>query len=190
MTARILVLPGTLEPGSPNRLLAFEIAKRLALTTAEVTVLDLEDYPLPVLDIETSDHELPPAALRLAERLLLQDALVLVAPEANGSLAPLPKNALDWAAHAARAVAPSPRSAVFRGLLVALASGLPGPDRSFAALDAWSPVFAALGADVLDEKAVPVMLSQAGEPVDPGADLDAFIAVLIDEVALRGRHQL
>lgn len=186
MSARILVLPGTLESASPDHALAFEAARLLARTSATVTVLGLADYALPILDVEADTAEDPPeAARRLALRLAAADALLLVSPDGNGSVPPLPKNAVDWVSRVGRVDGRPVQP--FRGLVVALASASPGRTGGFKALDAWRAVFVQLGAEVLGRQAT---VAGAAGMADAEELLEAFVADLADKTQMLGRHQL
>ncbi|KAB0682924.1 NADPH-dependent FMN reductase [Aureimonas leprariae] len=183
MSPRILVLPGTLESASPDHALAFEAARLLAGTSATVTLVGLADYPLPLIDV-ASGEDPPEAAVRLAGRIAASDALLLVSPDANGSVPPLLKNAVDWIARVRRAG--SRPIQPFRGLVVALASASPGRSGGFRALDGWRPIFRDLGAEVIGRQAT----------VDGAAGLEGayemlelFVADLADKAQALGRHR-
>lgn len=192
MSARILVLPGTLESRSPNHALAFEAARRLALTSATVTTLGLADYPLPLLDADAETGEPPAEAVRLAERIAGEDALLLVSPDANGCLPPLAKNAIDWASRVSRAKG-RPLDP-FRGLVVGLASASPGRLGGFKALDAWRVVFMSLGAEVMTRQATLAGGSQTFDErgrirdAQGAARLEAFVDDLVSRALALGRH--
>ncbi|WP_152047712.1 NADPH-dependent FMN reductase [Aureimonas psammosilenae] len=188
--SRILVLVATSKAGSPSGVLAFEIARRLAVDNADVAVVSLEDYPLPLLDTE-APAPVPLRAAKLCAHLTLQDALVLVSPPANGSLAPLAKNAVDWIAKAggdgAKAADP------FRGLVVAVAATTDGEEEAaHAALEAWNPVFAALGTlspqTPLAVDAARLRLSAETPDEELANALDGFARSIAARVANEGRR--
>ncbi len=54
MSAKILVIPGSLRTGSLNVKLAATIAAELAQAGAEITRVSLGDFPLPIYDGEFS----------------------------------------------------------------------------------------------------------------------------------------
>ena len=194
MSARILVLPGSARLTSPNRKLAAEAARLLALTNATVTLIDLGDYPLPIYDLDGEDlDDLPEHAMRLAERIADQDALLLVSPEVNASVSPLLKNALDWIGHV-RKLKGRPTQP-FRRLVVGLASASPSRLGDLRGLAALRLVCQALGAEVLTQQ---VTLSDSAngfdgngriqdEPVQMA--LDALLEQLHGHARALGRHQ-
>ena len=94
---KILAFAGSTRRDSLNRKL-IQVATAIAQAAgAEVTLLDLNDYPLPLYngDLEAKEG-VPVAALRLKEVFKAHDALMLASPEYNSSIPPLLKNTLDW----------------------------------------------------------------------------------------------
>lgn len=94
---RILAFAGSTRRDSLNRRL-IDVAASIARDAgAEVMLLDLNDYPLPLYngDLEAKEG-LPDAALRLKAVFKSHDALLIASPEYNSSVPPLLKNTLDW----------------------------------------------------------------------------------------------
>lgn len=94
MTARILVLVGSLRAGSYNKQLA-EAAVKYAPDGVDVDIFDnLADVAFYNEDIDR------PGAVADADRLRVEvqtaDALLLVTPEYNGTIPASLKNAIDW----------------------------------------------------------------------------------------------
>lgn len=94
---KILAFAGSTRRDSLNRQL-IEVAATFARQTgAEATLLDLNDYPLPLYNGDLEAREgVPEAALRLKAVFRSHDALMIASPEYNSSLPPLLKNTLDW----------------------------------------------------------------------------------------------
>lgn len=64
---------------------------------AEVTLIDIKDYNLPVMENRLKDMENPPAGLvEISEKLEGADGIVFVTPEYNNSYAGAFKNAVDY----------------------------------------------------------------------------------------------
>ena len=194
MSARILVIPGSIRLASYNRRLAQEAARLLALGNATVTLVDLADYPLPIYDGDSEEADGPPAlAVQLAERIAEQDGLLLVSPEYNASVSPLLKNALDWASRV-RKVRGKPLQP-FRHLVVGLASASPGRLGGLRGLVALRPICQALGAEVLTTQLAVHEAATAFDENGRLADerqrlaLDALLEQLIDHAQALGRHQ-
>lgn len=97
MTVKILAFAGSLRVNSYNRrLLPFAVAGAQA-AGAEVTLIELADYPLPLMDQNLEAREgLPENARRLKALFKQHAGLLLACPEYNGSITPLLKNAIDW----------------------------------------------------------------------------------------------
>lgn len=96
MTApiRVLGLSGSLRRQSLNTAL-LRAAAELAPAGVTVEIVDLAALPFYNQDIDGADA--PAAAIDLRARLKAADAVLLASPEYNYSIAPVLKNALDWA---------------------------------------------------------------------------------------------
>ncbi|MFH8786923.1 NADPH-dependent FMN reductase [Streptomyces roseoverticillatus] len=95
MSVRILALVGSLRAGSHNRQLA-EAAVKIAPAGTDVQLLEgLADVPFYNEDIDV-EGSVPEAAAELREAVARADALLLVAPEYNGTMPAVLKNAIDW----------------------------------------------------------------------------------------------
>jgi NAD(P)H-dependent FMN reductase len=117
-------MAGSTRRESYNRKLAAEAAKSLARLGADVTHVELSDYPMPLFnqDLEAAEG-LPPAATRLQDLMVEQDGLLLACPEYNSSLTPLLKNTIDWVS---RANGERRALAAFQGKAAALVSASSG----------------------------------------------------------------
>ncbi|MBL24443.1 MAG: NADPH-dependent FMN reductase [Rhodospirillaceae bacterium] len=122
---KILAFAGSLRDESLNKLLVRAAAKGAEGAGAEVTAIDLKDYPMPIYDgdIEAADG-LPENALKLKELFEAHDALLIASPEYNSSISPVLKNTLDWVSRPA-AEGETPLSA-YNGKVAALVAASPG----------------------------------------------------------------
>ncbi|MFP5410197.1 MAG: NADPH-dependent FMN reductase [Gammaproteobacteria bacterium] len=94
---KILAFAGSLRRDSWNRKLIHVAAEAARAAGAEVTLIELADYPLPLMDEDLEAREgLPANAQRLKALFKAHDALLIASPEYNSSLPPLLKNTLDW----------------------------------------------------------------------------------------------
>ncbi|HLU77737.1 MAG TPA: NAD(P)H-dependent oxidoreductase [Burkholderiales bacterium] len=95
--SRILAFAGSGSRPSLNRRL-LEVAVRAAEAAgAQVTVLDLADYPLPLYTGELEAREgLPANARKLKAIFVAHAGLLIASPEHNASVSALLKNTLDW----------------------------------------------------------------------------------------------
>ncbi|MDE2260506.1 MAG: NAD(P)H-dependent oxidoreductase, partial [Betaproteobacteria bacterium] len=98
MTApKILVFAGSARRDSLNKKLARVAADAARAGGAEVTLIDLDDYQMPIYHGDLEEQSgLPENARRLKQLFLEHDALMLVSPENNASVSALMKNTLDW----------------------------------------------------------------------------------------------
>ncbi|MCF3101645.1 NAD(P)H-dependent oxidoreductase [Streptomyces roseoverticillatus] len=95
MSVRILALVGSLRAGSHNRQLA-EAAVKIAPAGTDVQLYEgLAGIPFYNEDIDV-EGTVPAAAAELREAVARADALLLVAPEYNGTMPAVLKNAIDW----------------------------------------------------------------------------------------------
>lgn len=97
MKPRILAFAGSIRQGSFNRQVLDHAVDGARAAGAEVTLIDLRDYSLPLYngDLEIS-HGMPDSAVRLKELFKSHNGLLLACPEYNSSITPLLKNTLDW----------------------------------------------------------------------------------------------
>src|SRR5262249_30935848 len=94
---RILAISGSLREGSYNTALA-RAASELAPPGVEVELFDdLELVPPYHQDLDQPEVEMPAAVRHLREEIEAADALLFGAPEYNGSVPGVLKNAIDWA---------------------------------------------------------------------------------------------
>jgi NAD(P)H-dependent FMN reductase len=97
MTPKILAFAGSTRIGSFNRQALDHAVQGARDAGAEVTLIDLKNYSLPLYngDLELS-HSLPEAAVRLKALFKSHHGLLLACPEYNASITPVMKNTLDW----------------------------------------------------------------------------------------------
>ena len=85
-TPTILAFAGSLRKDSYNKKLVRIAAAGAEAAGAQVTVIDLVDYPLPVFneDLEAAEG-MPDAAQQLKDLFLAHQGLLIAAPEYNSS---------------------------------------------------------------------------------------------------------
>jgi chromate reductase, NAD(P)H dehydrogenase (quinone) len=114
---RIIAFAGSLRANSNNKKLARNMASGAEEAGAQVRVLDLSDYPLPVYDADIYDsvngdphalfdaggrigapHDvpMPEGLLRLKEHFRWADGWIVATPEYNRSIPGMLKNMVDW----------------------------------------------------------------------------------------------
>lgn len=121
---KILAFAGSTRKESFNKKLVSLAAKFAQEEGAEVTVVDLRDYPMPLYDgdLEESDGQ-PESANQLYKLFTAHDGLLLASPEYNSSISALLKNTIDWISRPREGEAPM---AAFTGKTAGLMSASPG----------------------------------------------------------------
>lgn len=150
--AKIIAFAGSARADSFNKKLVKIAAEGAQVAGADVTVIDLKDFPLPLYDgdCETSLGQ-PENAMKLRKILAGCDGLLISSPEYNGAISGVLKNLIDWLS---RPVQGEP--AVFRGKTVALMATSPGALGGLRGLGSLRVILNNLGALVLaDQVAVP-----------------------------------
>ena len=95
--AKILAFAGSVRRESFNRRLLPAAVDGARGAGAEVTHIELADYPLPLFDQDMEARDgLPANARKLKDLFKAHHGLLLACPEYNGSITPLMKNTLDW----------------------------------------------------------------------------------------------
>jgi NAD(P)H-dependent FMN reductase len=96
-TPKILAFAGSTREASWNKRLVRVAAEGARSTGAEVTVIDLRDFPMPLYDGDLEASEgLPEAARRLKALFMAHQGLLISSPEYNGGMSAVLKNAIDW----------------------------------------------------------------------------------------------
>jgi chromate reductase len=174
---RLMLMGGSLRPGSLNARLLRHLAEGLVARGHEVSVFTGEALRLPLYE-----EGLAPAApiQTLHEALGKAQGLVLVSPEYNAGIPGHLKNAVDWLS----TLKPSP----WTGLPVLLCAASPGALGGARGLITWRTTLANMGALAYPE-AITVphadqQLERNGAPTDPRTVasetriLDGFLALV------------
>lgn len=124
---KILAFSGSTREGSHNRKLIALGAEAVRAAGADVTVLDLRDYRLPVYDNDLENHGMPDNAQRLAELFSEHQGFLIASPEYNSGYSPLVKNTIDWVTRVKPgSVILTPFAEKFAGLMAASPGGFGG----------------------------------------------------------------
>jgi chromate reductase len=94
---QLLVFAGSTRQQSFNRRLAQATAALAREAGAQVTLLELSDFDIPMYNADLEAQGTPADVLRLKQILWEHPAWVICAPEYNGSYTALLKNTIDWA---------------------------------------------------------------------------------------------
>lgn len=121
--AKILVFAGSARRGSYNKKLVPIATGAAREAGAEVTAIDLRDYPAPLYDRDLEDESGIPENAAAVKRLMTEhDGFVLACPEYNSGITPLLKNVIDWASRPEQGTP----SRAFKGKTALLLSASPG----------------------------------------------------------------
>lgn len=145
---RILCFAGSTRAGSYNLSLARQAADFAGGAGAAVTLIDLDMFPMPIMneDLER-EHGIPANALAFKKLLSESDGFLITSPEYNGFVTPLLKNCMDWAS---RSETPDEKPlSAFRGKTAAILSASPGSLGGLRSLSALRTLLTNLGVLVL-----------------------------------------
>jgi chromate reductase, NAD(P)H dehydrogenase (quinone) len=154
-TPRILAFAGSLRQGSYNKRLLRIAAEGAHEAGAEVTVIDLADYPMPLYDGDLERNEGMPEKARAFKKLLTgHHGLLIASPEYNSGMTAALKNAIDWASR--RSDAEERPLAVFTGKVAAILGTSTGSYGAMRSLGHTRMVLTAVGVLVIpQQRAVP-----------------------------------
>ena len=121
---KILAFAGSGRKDSVNKKVVAVAAKGAEEAGAEVTIVHLEDFDMPIFteDLE-AEHGMPAAAQAFKELLMSHDGFLISSPEYNSSYSALFKNAIDWAS---RQTGDEKPMAAYRGKMAAIMAASPG----------------------------------------------------------------
>ena len=158
---RILALAGSLRAGSYNRRVLAVAADGARAAGADVTAVDLREFPLPVYDADLeSASGLPAAVLALKERFRAAEGLLVASPEYNSAISGTLKNAFDWVSRPAPGEKPLE---CFKGKVAALCAASTGALGGIRGLASVRLILGNLGVVLLPDQ---VALPKAAEAFD------------------------
>lgn len=138
---KIIIIPGSTRTGAFSVQLGVAIKQALEAKGCDVTLVDMTDYPLPLLNQDLEQASGPPQQAKdLATLVSRHHGVVLVNPEYNASLTPLMKNALDWMSRDMGDAKP------YQNRAFALASSSPGGLGGIRALSHARDILVSIGA--------------------------------------------
>lgn len=121
---KILAFSGSSRKASFNQRLVENAARAAESAGADVTLINLGDFPMPIMnqDLEREEGQ-PEHAARLKKLFMEHDGLLVSTPEYNSSITPLLKNAIDWVS---RRVDDEPPLVAYKDKVAGLVSASPG----------------------------------------------------------------
>ena len=164
---KILAFAGSTRTASFNKKLVALAADAARMAGAEVIVVDLRDFALPLFDQDFEDAKgLPDGARKLKALLRANDGFLIASPEYNSSVTGILKNAIDWASRAESD--DEPPLAAYRGKVAALCSASPGALGGLRGLVHLRAILGNIGVVVLPDQ---VCISAAHEAFDDAGTL-------------------
>ena len=158
-TPRILVFGGSLRRDSWNQKLASVAAAGAKAAGAEVTLISLNDFPMPLFNEDLEDESgMPEGAKQLKQLMFEHHGLIIASPEYNSSITAALKNAIDWVSRTTSE--DEPPMAAFTGKVAALCSASPGALGGMRGLVHLRAILGNIGVLVLPDQ---VALSKAHE---------------------------
>jgi NAD(P)H-dependent FMN reductase len=158
---KILAFAGSVRNDSFNKKLVHIAAQGARDASAEVVVIDLKDFSLPLFDQDLeASAGIPENAQRLKKLFIEHQGLLIASPEYNSSITPLLKNTLDWVSR------PTPNEsplAAFQGKVAGLVSASPGALGGLRALVHLRAILGNIGVILLPEQ---IAISKAHEAFD------------------------
>lgn len=125
--SKLLVFAGSTRQHSFNRRLAQVTAGMARDAGADVTLLELSDFDIPLYNADLEARGTPADVLRLKQVLFDHPAWIVCSPEYNGSYTALLKNTIDWASSPVKGDPVwQDGTRAFRGKVVGMLSASPG----------------------------------------------------------------
>ena len=166
MAPRILAFAGSLRRESFNKKLVPIAAKAARDAGAEVTLIDLRDFPLPLFDQDLeAEQGMPENEKKLKQLFIDHDGLLIASPEYNSSVKAVLKNSIDWVS---RPAPDEPPLVAFRGKVATLMSASPGALGGLRGLVHVRSILGNIGVIVLPDQ---IAIAKAHEAFKPDGSL-------------------
>jgi chromate reductase, NAD(P)H dehydrogenase (quinone) len=166
VTPRILAFAGSTRRESFNKKLVQHAVKGAREAGADVTLIDLKDFPLPLFDQDLeAEHGMPENGAKLKKLFVDHHGLLISAPEYNSSITAVLKNAIDWVSRPAPG---EPGLVAFTGKVVTLMSASPGALGGLRGLVHVRSILGNIGAIVLPRQ---IAVPKAHEAFQPDGSL-------------------
>ncbi|MGI0047671.1 MAG: NADPH-dependent FMN reductase [Nitrosotalea sp.] len=121
---KILAFAGSTRVDSFNKKLVKIAASGATEAGADVTIVDLRDYPMPLYDGDLEQKDgLPQNARRLKDLMISHQGFLISSPEYNSSISGVLKNTIDWASRQSEG---EESLACFKGKIAGIMSASPG----------------------------------------------------------------
>jgi chromate reductase len=144
---KVLVFAGCLHKDSINKKIAKLAANKLEEQGCAVTLIDMNDYNLPVYSQDTSPEGFPSDANKITTLMNEHSMWVIASPEHNYSITACLKNLIDWVSRAPDNQ--KPNMAAFANKVVAIMSASPAALGGFRSLQHLRDILTSLGTVVV-----------------------------------------
>lgn len=176
---QLLAFAGSTRRESFNKHLLPILRRGAERAGAQVTTVDLREYPMPLYDGDLeAEQGVPAPALELRGLLKSSSGLLLACPEYNSSISGVLKNTIDWVS---RPVEGEEGLASLRGKVVGLVSASPGALGGLRGLVHVRAILGNVGCLVVPQQ---VAVGGAGKAFDEAGELlDQDLAARVEGVA-------
>jgi chromate reductase len=166
MMLRILAFASSTRRESFNKKLVAIAAQGAREAGAEVTLIDLKDFALPLFDQDfEAEQGMPENGKKLKKLFIDHDGLLIASPEYNSSFPAVLKNAIDWVSRPAPG---EPSLVAFRGKVATLMSASPGALGGLRGLVHVRSILGNIGVIVLPDQ---IAVAKAHEAFQPDGSL-------------------
>lgn len=149
MPVNILAFSSSLRQGSFNSAIARIAAEGARAAGANVTVVELRDFPMPLFNQDLESQGMPDGAAKLKKLMQESQGFLIASPEHNSCISAALKNAIDWIS---RAPGKADLSA-FTGKVVGLCAASPSGMGGLRGLVTLRSLFGNIGVHVLPQQA-------------------------------------
>jgi chromate reductase, NAD(P)H dehydrogenase (quinone) len=121
---KILAFAGSTRTDSYNKKLVKISSTGATEAGADVTIVDLRDFPMPIYDGDLEQKDgLPSNARKIKDIMLSHQGFLISSPEYNSSISAVFKNTIDWASRPSNGEIPL---ACFKNKVAGIMSASPG----------------------------------------------------------------
>lgn len=164
---KILAIAGSLRKESYNKKLVKIAAAGARKAGADVTIVDLDDFLLPLYHgDEEAAHGLPAKAVELKKIFIEHDGFLIASPEYNSSISGVFKNTIDWVSRPEKSDACY--LVAYKGKSAAIMSASPGALGGLRGLVHTRDIFENIGVMVIPDQ---VVVSNAQEAFNEDGQL-------------------
>ncbi len=150
MPFKILAFAGSTGTLSLNKRLVSHAAQLAQQLGAEVKIIDLKNYPLPLYDSDLEKESgVPENALAIRAMMMDSNGILLSCPEYNSAISGVLKNTIDWVS---RPVPDQMALAAFTGKTAALLAASPSRLGGIRALASVRSILSSLGMIVIPKQ--------------------------------------